>query len=58
MKKMISIRQPTDLSRTSRWNNIGNKYYFEIYERNAYTLLYTTKVYTVDQMRESAYSVQ
>lgn len=54
----FTVRQPTDLSRTSRWNNIGNKYYFEIYERNAYTLLYTTKVYTVDQMRESAYSVQ
>ncbi len=53
----FQVRQPKDLNRTVRKNAIANKYYFEIYERNGTTLLYSQKVYTVEQVRNSYYNV-
>ena len=51
------VAQPSDLTRAAGTNYIANKYYFEIYERNAFTLLYNELVYTVNQSRTSSYYV-
>ena len=58
MNIIFEVSQPNDLTKTSRTNYIGNKYYFEIFERNPYTLAYSNCVYTVNQIRTSSYYVQ
>lgn len=53
----FQVRQPSDLGRTVRRNSIANKFYFEIYERNPMSTMYTDMVYSVNQIRNSYYNV-
>ena len=52
-----TVRQPNDLTIVSGTYYIDNKFYFEIYERNAITFTYTDRLENIEQFRTDSYNV-